>query len=196
MYNFLLKSIQKPDLIQGFINRTTPLSIFENQINILDLFAVDRQNRNFFHGLLIGYAYIFETQEYFQKFKQLYNTYLQRGGNQNFTDDFGNTVLTTAITHKAHFNLVKYLIEEVHTDVHTVNQNGYTLLDIAGRHQNYNQVISLLRQWGVMFIQLQESIEPAENASDSSDERKRERSPSPPPRRQQRREPPSMRRRR
>jgi hypothetical protein len=152
-----LRYLVKPDIIQGYINRTTPLPQFDSSIKILDLFSVDQNNRNYFQGLLVGYATSFSEQNYFDIFKQLYDLYLQKGGDENYVDNFGNTVLTTAIINTADYNLIKYLIEEKNIDVHTVTTYNYSLIDLASQNENYSQVVNLLKNYGVRYIQFQES---------------------------------------
>jgi len=192
IYNYLLRYLVKPDIIQGYINRTTPLPQFNSSIKILDLFSVDQNNRNYFQGLLIGYASSFSEQNYFEIFKQLYNLYLQKGGDENYVDNFGNTVLTTAIINTANYNLIKYLIEEKNIDVHTVTSANYSLIDLASQNENYSQVVNLLKNYGVRYIQFQENIENIESENnldvlfprislESSPPRSSQRQQGPPP---------------
>lgn len=204
IYNYILRYLVKQDIIQGFINRTTPLSFFQSSIKILDLFSVDQNNRNYFQGLLIGYANIFIQRNYLESFKELYDLYLNKGGDENFVDNFGNTILTTAIIQKVDYNLIKYLIEDKHVDVHTVTSSGYSLIDLASLNENYERVVSLLKNNGVRYIQVQERVENIESTESAENENvldilypriSRERSP---PRRERPRQqgPPPIRRRR
>jgi ankyrin repeat protein len=190
IYNYLLRYQVKPYIIQGFINRTTPISFLQSSIKLLDLFTVDQSNRNYFQGLLIGYHNVFSERPYMESFKQLYNLYIKKGGDPNYVDNFGNTVLTTAIINKTDYHLIKYLIEEVNIDVHTVTIADYSLIDLASQHENYSQVISLLQNHGVRFIQIQQNNESEVIRSPTR------RGSTSPPRQQRRLEPPPVRRRR
>jgi len=169
IYNYLLRYLVKPDIIQGYINRTTPLPQFDSSIKILDLFSVDQNNRNYFQGLLVGYATSFSEQNYFDIFKQLYDLYLQKGGDENYVDNFGNTVLTTAVINTADYNLIKYLIEEKNINVHTVTSSNYSLIDLASQNENYSQVVNLLKNYGVRYIQFQERVENIETVDESKE---------------------------